>query len=51
MNETVGIEASKVLLMETNFSLNKFDAAKLSVFIFFIGQSYEVTVLFFLPDS
>ena len=38
MNGTVGLEAAKVLLIETNFSLNKFDTAKSPVFKKHFGE-------------
>ena len=52
VNGTMGIEVGKVLLFETNFSLNTFNTAKSSVFTLFSLSAIMKLLLFFcLPVS
>ena len=52
VNRTVGIEAAKVLLTETNFLYNKFDTATSSVFnLFSLSAIMKLEFLFCLPVS
>ena len=52
MNGTVGTEVAKVLLIETNFSFNKFDTAKASVFnLFSLSANMKLRFFFCLPIS
>ena len=52
VNGTRGIQAANVLLTETNFSLNKFDTVKSSVFnLFSLSATLMLHIFFCIPVS